>query len=728
MTGTGTLTLLRRRIPPVTPVGAFVTVGTGLAGPLMVWSLTRLFTGPVGFGVTRVLVALLLVGVIVGEFVQVEVALAERGSYVLTLSATFVVALLYVAPVGLVILAQIIPLVADDVKHGRHWSRPLFNLAQYVLASTATRAVFCLLTGQAFFEPRGFVGAAVPAALAAALVYMTVNLALVTTVVRLDDRCPLTPRGRASPLGGGATVATVSAIGVTVTMAPVLLAVVDFSIWLAPVLLVPVIAVRTISKLALEHRDNALHDTLTDLPNRSYFQHRLGEVLAERHCGTEAVAVMFLDLDHFKEVNDTLGHDSGDALIREVGHRLRHAVPEDVIVARLGGDEFAVLTDLPADGTPALHRAIVLAERLAGTLDEPISVAGIRLEVHASIGIALAPQHAESSADLLAKADVAMYLAKAGGGGVAVYDPDKDENTTERLLLLTELHDALAADRITVHYQPKCDVRTGTVTGAEALVRWQHPRRGLLAPDAFVPLAETSELISQLTLVVLEQAIGQARSWLDQGHWLSVAVNLPVRHLSDVRLPEQVDALLRRYRVPPALLTLEVTESTVMTDPHRSVAVLAALRACGVRVAVDDYGTGYSSLAYLKRLSVDELKIDRSFVIGLTGDPNNQIIVTSTVDLGHNLGLRVVAEGVEDAGTWRYLQALGCDEMQGHVVHRPMPVAEFDRWLAEWRSDRCRRALALLPTLTPARPARVDPRIEVGAVTGELTRQADRPA
>lgn len=691
MTGTGSLVARRGRGVPVTALGVFVAAVTIFACPLMVWCLTSLFLQPTSFGVHRQVVLLLVIGAVVGELVQVEVvAPRQPGSWVMTLSATFVVALLFVAPVGLVILAQVIPLVVDDLKRGRHWSRPLFTLAQYVLSATAARAVFCLLTGQPFFVPRGFIGADVPAALAAALVYLVVNVALLFTVLLLADRsltCGRLWRGMHEQ---------VATVGASVAMAPVLIAVADFSIWLLPLLLTPMIAVRAISKLALEHRDSALHDPLTDLPNRAYFLTRLGEHLAIRHSGTEAIAVMFIDLDHFKEVNDTLGHDSGDALIREVGHRLDSAVPPDVIVARLGGDEFAVLADLPPDGTPALHRATVLAERLTATLEEPVSVAGIRLEVHASIGIALAPVHARGSADLLAKADVAMYQAKVAGSGVAVYDPGKDENTTERLVLLTELHNALAADRITVHYQPKCDVRTGTVLGAEALVRWQHPQRGLLGADAFVPLAETAELITQLTLVVLEQAVRQVRCWLDQGHRLAVAVNLPVRHLTDAHLPGQVRSLLERHQVPADLLTLEVTENTVMTDPHRAVAVLAALRAFGVRIAVDDYGTGYSSLAYLKRLSVDELKIDRSFVVGLTDDANNQIIVTSTVDLGHNLGLRVVAEGVEDIGTWRHLQLLGCDEIQGYVIQKPISADDFDTWLAEWGAGLRHRAISEL--------------------------------
>ncbi|MBT0773764.1 EAL domain-containing protein [Kineosporia sp. J2-2] len=707
MTGTGSTMTLRRRIPPVTPLGVYLTVVVLLALPLLVWILGAVLVEQATFGIHRGVVLLLLLGVIVGELVQVEVALRDAISCVLTLSTTFAVALIFVAPIGLVILAQIIPLVVDDLKRGKHWSRPVFNLAQYVLSAAAARWAYCLISDQDFLVPGAFKDTGVAAALLAAFVYLLVNMGLVLTVIALASGRPPGLRRLWADVRQQLAIS-----GSMVAMAPVFLAVTDFSLWLSPLLLVPVVAVNEISKLALEHRDNAWRDSLTDLPNRSFFLSQLDQRLADRPDEGGAIGVMFIDLDHFKEINDTLGHEAGDALICDIGHRLRSAVPGDVTVARLGGDEFAVLTELPEAGPPPLGQALELAGRLTATLDEPVSVAGIRLEVRASIGIALAPQHARSSADLLAKADIAMYLAKGNGGGVAVYDPTKDENTTERLLLLTQLHDALAGDQLTVYYQPKCDVRTGLVVGAEALVRWQHPERGLLGAEVFIPVAETTELITQLTLVVLEQAIRQVRVWLDQGRWIGVAVNLSVRHLADVRLPEQVEALLERYRVAPGLLTLEVTENTVMTDPHRAVAVLAMLRASGVKIAIDDYGTGYSSLAYLKRLSVDELKIDRSFIIGMTHDDNNQIIVKSTVELGHNLGLRVVAEGVEDVETWRHLEVLGCEVIQGYTVQAPLSAGEFDRWIVEWDAHRRENAIGQLHDVASVQSTQALARIE----------------
>ncbi|GLY33910.1 bifunctional diguanylate cyclase/phosphodiesterase [Kineosporia sp. NBRC 101731] len=679
--------------PRVTPLGLFVTAVIVAALPILVWSLAALLLQPRQFGVDRLVIVFLLLGVIIGELTSVEVVLHDSRTYLMTLSTTFIVALIFAAPLGLVILAQCVPLLIDDLKQGRHWSRPVFNLGQYVLAVAAGRWIFSLVAHQSFFVPEHFQRDDVGPAILASGAYFLVNNGLVVTVIALASR-----RIEGARLWIDVRQ-NITTWGPMVAMAPICLAVTNFSLWLVPLVLMPVIAVHQISKLALEHRHSAQHDALTGLPNRSFFLLQLDRMLAEKAAGEPVLGVMFIDLDHFKEINDTLGHDAGDALICDIGQRLRSAMSDDVTVARLGGDEFAVLSRLSC--ADPLTEATDLAGRLTATLDDPVSVAGIRLEVRASIGIALAPQHARSSADLLAKADIAMYLAKGNGGGVAVYDPSKDENTTERLLLLTQLHDALADDQLTVYYQPKCDVRSGRVVGAEALVRWQHPHRGLLGADQFIPLAETTELITQLTLVVLEQAISRTRVWLDQGRHLGVAVNLSVRHLADVRLPEQVDTLLKRYCVPPALLTLEVTENTVMTDPHRAVAVLAMLRAAGVRIAIDDYGTGYSSLAYLKRLSVDELKIDRSFITGMTSDDNDQIIVRSTIDLGHNLGLRVVAEGVEDVESWRHLQILGCDVIQGFIVQAPLSATEFDAWLTDWESHRCEQVVSGLARARP---------------------------
>ncbi len=340
-------------------------------------------------------------------------------------------------------------------------------------------------------------------------------------------------------------------------------------------------------------------------------------------------------------------------------------------------------------------------ERLCAALRDPVTLAGVRLDVQASMGVALAPEQGAQIDDLIARADVAMYSAKESRGTWAVYDPDLDEHTPERLTLLAELRDGLGRGELELHYQPKCAARSGEVVGVEALVRWRHPARGLLPPDEFIPAAENTGIISALTLAVLETALRDLRALLDRGHRLGVAVNLSVRHLTDLELPRQVAACLHRHDVPSELLTLEVTESTIMNDPSRAVTVLARLRGLGVRIAVDDYGTGYSSLAYLKRLAIDELKIDKSFVSGMLDDDNDAVIVRSTIELGHNLGLQLVAEGVENHGTWDMLLPLGCDVVQGYHISRPLPRDPLLAWLEAWDPEVASPPSASLPVAVP---------------------------
>lgn len=436
--------------------------------------------------------------------------------------------------------------------------------------------------------------------------------------------------------------------------------------------------------MAMQREHDALHDVLTGLPNRALLNLSLESALADLEVGRQDVIVMMIDLDHFKEINDTLGHHVGDSLIVEVGQRLHRTAGDRALVARLGGDEFAILLRAPRQDALSQQVAIELAHDLAQSLDHPVTLAGVRIEIRASLGIALAPMHADTAAELLTRADVAMYAAKQNRTGFAVYDPKDDEHTPQRLALLAELRDGIERGELLLHYQPKCEARSRVVVGAEALVRWRHPTLGLLMPFEFIPLAENTGLITPLTLAVLDEAVRQGQLWRMEGHDLTVAVNLSMRHLTDLQLPAHVAATLARHRYPPERLTLEVTESTIMNDPSRAVSVLAHLRAIGVRVAVDDYGTGYSSLAYLKQLDVDELKIDRSFITGISEDPNDEIIVRSTIELGHSLGLHIVAEGVEDLATWDKLLPLGCDVIQGYFVGRPIRGDQFTQWMREW--------------------------------------------
>jgi diguanylate cyclase (GGDEF)-like protein len=421
----------------------------------------------------------------------------------------------------------------------------------------------------------------------------------------------------------------------------------------------------------------ALHDHVTELPNRVLFHDRVHQAtkLALRE-GT-GVAVLMIDLDRFKEINDTLGHHNGDRLLCTVGARLTAALRASDSVARLGGDEFAVLiTDI--DG---VEDALEATARVRAAVSERLELEEIGVEVEASVGIALYPEHGEDPETLLQHADVAMYAAKQAHSGHAVYDGASDRYSRGNLGLIADLRRAIDDDELVLHFQPKAEVATGRIVGVEALVRWDHPERGFLFPDAFIPLAENTGLIRPLTLHILDRALAQCRTWSDDGLVLGMAVNVSTRNLLDLTLPDEVDTLLQLHGVPASQLELEITETTIMADPPRAKAVLARLSAMGVSLAVDDFGTGYTSLAWLRDLPLDTLKIDKSFVINMAAGGGDAVIVRSTVQLGRSLGLRVVAEGVEDAGSWDELVALGCDLAQGYHLSRPQPEDLLTPWL-----------------------------------------------
>jgi diguanylate cyclase (GGDEF)-like protein len=422
-------------------------------------------------------------------------------------------------------------------------------------------------------------------------------------------------------------------------------------------------------------RHQALHDALTCLPNRSLFRARLEEALA---AGNDSrLSVMILDLDRFKEVNDTLGHGHGDRLLQELGQRLPTVLRSGELVARLGGDEFGVLSSEATD--PAA--AVALAERLRATLAAPFELGGVSIEVQASVGIALAPDHGRDAETLLRHADTAMYAAKPGGAP-QLYLPEHDSGSPERLALAGDLRRALEAGELTVYYQPQIDLRAGTVRGVEALVRWRHPRRGFLSPDEFLPAAEQAGLMRSLTRFVLEEALGQCRAWHNAGTPLDVAVNLSGRDLVDTRLPDEVVRALAEHGLDPGVLQLEITEGTLLTESMRGVAVLDRLAANGVRIAIDDFGVGYSALGHLRRLPVSVLKIDKSFVQQMPSEQTDALIVRSTIDLAHSLGLEVVAEGVEEPETLALLEAARCDLAQGYCISRPLPAEDLTTWLA----------------------------------------------
>ncbi len=447
--------------------------------------------------------------------------------------------------------------------------------------------------------------------------------------------------------------------------------------------------------LALYHNNTALTeanaqlevlastDTLTSLPNRGLLRVRLAEALPQVQRGSEPLGLLLLDLDRFKEVNDTLGHDVGDQLLVQVAQRLVSGVRGSDTVARLGGDEFAVL--LPGAGVDG---AAAVARNLRAAIEEPYVIDGQRLSIGASVGIAVAPEHGTTESSLLQHADVAMYLAKRGGLGLAFYDQAQDGHDASRLNLLADLQRAITADELVLHFQPEVAVASGEVVAVEALVRWPHPELGMLPPDRFIPLAEQTGLIVPLTEWVLNAALAQVATWAQEGLEVAVSVNLSLRNLRDPHLCETVASLLRRHAVAPDHLCLELTESVLMADVEGTRAVVDQLAGLGVRLAIDDFGTGYSSLAYLSQLPVHELKIDRSFVQHLASGSANQTIVASTIGLGHSLGMKVVTEGVETREAWALLSMMNADLGQGYFLARPAPAPEMAGWLRAVRAAR----------------------------------------
>ncbi len=428
---------------------------------------------------------------------------------------------------------------------------------------------------------------------------------------------------------------------------------------------------------AVELQRMATTDGLTGLANREAFAARVAEAIAASR-GNTSFALSLIDLDRFKEINDTLGHHYGDELLREIARRLEACVGSNGFVARLGGDEFVVLaTDAAADPQVVLD----VAERWVERVREPIEVDEIVISVSSSVGIARYPQDGRDMNELMRRADVAMYAAKDAQSGCKLYAADLDHHSVRRLSLLGDVTRALAADEFIVHYQPIISADDFSIKGAESLIRWQQPEHGLLAPGAFIESVEQSPMIHPLTLVVLERSIEQCAQWRRSGRDLYVAVNLSVRNLHNPGLPDEIATLLARYGLEPSALKLEITESMIMADPDLVTSTIAKLHSLGVRLSVDDFGTGFSSLGYLKNLPIDELKIDRSFISHMLSDPSDLIIVRSTINLGHDLGLNVVAEGVEDAPTLMQLSSLGCDLIQGFHVSKPLTADAFDDWM-----------------------------------------------
>jgi diguanylate cyclase len=584
------------------------------------------------------------------------------------------------------VVVQVVAVSVSSIRLRHRVWRAAFNASQYTLAFAAAATVL-RLTGPTQVSP-GVRGAA--ATLAAAGAWFAVNYLLVSGAVWLR-------------FGGGwwqllRRTAAYEALssGALLLLAPVLSAAAHTSSGLIPFILVPLYAVNRMARLAADQERLARLDPLTGLANRKALMSEVADQLAE-HAGRAAeaaagrtegmasrLALLVLDLDRFKHVNDALGHEVGDRLLVEAGRRIAATVRPYDLVARLGGDEFAIL----APSLGHVDDARTLAGRIAAALAEPVSLDGLPLDVSGSIGVAVFPEHGADFATLMRHADVAMYDAKMRGDVLAVYAPESDHNSPERLSLLADLRHALdnpGSEEIAFYYQPQVELHTGEVIGVEALLRWHHPKRGPVDPEELIRVAEHSAVMRLLTLRVVDDVVAQLAKWHANGVRLRAAINVSVRDLHTGEIVDRLADRLVHHGVGADQIQLEITEGALMADPRRVLVTLRRLDRLGVALSLDDFGTGYSSMQHLRRLPLSEVKIDRSFVLGMSEDPDDEAIVRSIIELAGALGLRVVAEGVEDEATWRLLLAAGCHVAQGWYYARPMPADQLVSWLSRYR-------------------------------------------
>jgi diguanylate cyclase (GGDEF)-like protein len=624
------------------------------------WNLNFIVVHPATF-------VLLASAVILTETLPVKIP--RRGDdEEITLSTSFAMALLLAGGLGPAIIAQSVASLVQDIMSRKPAWRIAFNIGQYALSMIAAVLTLRLLTDTSRIGTNHpFTAAQLPGVLASATAFFIVNTGIVGVAVALWQRVSLREYFTRD------LFFVVTTAGVLLLLAPIVIATTAYSPALIPLFAAPIMAIHKALWQGARSAHDARHDPLTRLPNRMSFREAVRDAISDRRA---RACVLLMDLDRFKDVNDTLGHHYGDLLLQQVADRLRDQLREGDQIARLGGDEFAILSRLATrlDATG-------LAQRVADCLRGPFELEQITVDVQASVGIAMYPEDAEDVETLLQKADVAMYQAKSTRKDVAVYDEGFDNHSPSKLALSADLRAGLQNDEIVAWYQPALDLRTGQVFSVEALVRWEHPRLGLLPPAAFLEMTEHTNLIKPLTQRVLDVALLQAATWRALGIELTMAVNVSPGVLIDEQFPSQVLDALRRAGVPPAQLKLEVTESALMSDPEVAHEVLLELSKVGIEISIDDFGTGYSSLAYLADLPVSEVKIDRSFVGRMGSRSKEGIIVNSTIDLAHNLGLRAIAEGVEELGLISDLKLLGCDAAQGFAISHPLTTVDATNWL-----------------------------------------------
>jgi diguanylate cyclase (GGDEF)-like protein len=627
-----------------------------------------------------VLAGMLSIGVVLAELMPVKVPMRGENEEI-TLSSPFVMALLVSGGLGPALAAQVTASAIQDLIARKPLWRVRFNCGQYSISLVAAFAVLQLLGGaRGTNATHPFSAGQLPVLVISAFIYFVINTALVGAAVALFQKTSISRYFRS-----GLAFISVTA-GLLLLLAPIVIAVAAYSPVLIPLLAAPVLVTHAALWQGARSERAARHDPLTGLPNRFAFHDAVERSLGAQ---TGLDALLLMDLDRFKEVNDTLGHHHGDLLLQQVAHRLRDALGAEDHIARLGGDEFAILT-LGC----TRESAKLLARQVADSLRAPFDLEGTVVDVQASLGIALYPSDGEDVETLLQKADVAMYHAKEHRSGCALYEDCNDHNSPGRLTLAAELRVGLRRDEIIAHFQPELDLTSGRIVGVEALARWAHPERGPLLPGAFVEIAERTGLIRPLTSRILELALAQVAEWNRLGYELNVAVNISASVLGEQDFVPAILAVLDRHGVSPRHLTLEVTESVLMTQPEITRGILRDLNAHGIEIAIDDFGTGYSSLSYLADLPASVVKIDRSFVSRMQNGDKEAIIVSSTIDLAHHLGMRAVAEGVEDAEELlRRLRGLGCDSVQGFAIGRPVSGLEMTRFLLQHREGHARRSV-----------------------------------